>query len=100
MRSSSGDRRGGFQCAWRGSKALACGHDGLTMTELFFDHSTAKSVSLASSPDPLAYRVGWRIRPRGASTEPDETVQLALGQLRDTSPDSARLHKLPLDCLR
>jgi methylated-DNA-[protein]-cysteine S-methyltransferase len=27
--------------------------------------------------------VGWGLQPRGASIEPDEVVQMALGQLRE-----------------
>ena len=41
--------------------------------------------------------VGWRLRPEGASTEPDETVQMALGQLREYFAGQRRDFTLPLD---
>jgi methylated-DNA-[protein]-cysteine S-methyltransferase len=42
-------------------------------------------------------RVGWRLSPQGASTEPDATVTAALGQLREYFAGSRRDFDLPLD---
>jgi methylated-DNA-[protein]-cysteine S-methyltransferase len=42
-------------------------------------------------------RVGWRLNPQGASIEPDETVQAALGQLREYFAGQRRDFDLPLD---
>ncbi len=42
-------------------------------------------------------RVGWRLNAAGASIEPDETVQLALGQLREYFAGQRQEFDLPLD---
>ena len=42
-------------------------------------------------------RVGWRLNPQGASIEPDETVQAALGQLREYFAGQRRDFDLPLE---
>ena len=42
-------------------------------------------------------RVGWRLNPQGASIEPAETVQTALGQLREYFAGQRRDFDLPLD---
>jgi methylated-DNA-[protein]-cysteine S-methyltransferase len=41
--------------------------------------------------------VGWGLQPRGASIEPDEVVQMALGQLREYFAGQRREFTLPLD---
>ena len=41
--------------------------------------------------------IGWRLQPRGASIEPDETVQQVLGQLREYFAGQRREFDLPLD---
>jgi methylated-DNA-[protein]-cysteine S-methyltransferase len=42
-------------------------------------------------------RVAWRLNPRGASTQPDETVQQALGQLREYFAGRRHDFDLPLE---
>ena len=69
-----------------------------TMTELFFDQFDSQVGVIGILAGPAGVReVGWRIRPRGASTEPDETVQLTLGQLREYFAGQRRDFTLPLD---
>jgi methylated-DNA-[protein]-cysteine S-methyltransferase len=43
--------------------------------------------------------VGWGLQPRGASIEPDEVVQMALGQLREYLARQRREFTGPLDLL-
>ena len=68
------------------------------MTELFFDQFDSQVGVIGILAGPAGVReVGWRLRPRGASTEPDETVQLVLGQLREYFAGQRRDFTLPLD---
>src|SRR5687768_18036321 len=64
--------------------SVACGTMGFTMTMLFFDQFDSQVGVIGILAGPAGVReVGWRLDPRGASIEPDETVQMALGQLRE-----------------
>jgi methylated-DNA-[protein]-cysteine S-methyltransferase len=70
----------------------------MTMTMLFFDQFDSQVGVIGVLAGPAGVReVGWRLRPRGASTEPDETVQMALGQLREYFAGQRRDFSLPLD---
>ncbi len=44
--------------------------------------------------------LGWRLAVRGASTEPDETVQQVIGQLREYFAGQRRTFDMPLDLPR
>ena len=67
------------------------------MTSLFLISSMWVGV-IGILAGPAGVReVGWRLRPEGASIEPDETVQMALGQLREYFAGQRRDFTLPLD---
>jgi methylated-DNA-[protein]-cysteine S-methyltransferase len=69
-----------------------------TMTMLFFDQFDSQVGVIGILAGPAGVReVGWRLRPEGASTEPDETVQMALGQLWEYFAGQRRDFTLPLD---
>ena len=73
-------------------------HDGGHHDELFFDQFDSQVGVIGILAGPAGVReVGWRLRPQGASTEPDETVQMALGQLREYFAGQRRDFTLPLD---
>jgi methylated-DNA-[protein]-cysteine S-methyltransferase len=65
---------------------------------MFFDQfdSQVGMIGVLAGPRGVR-RVGWRLYPDGASTEPDETVQQALGQLREYFAGQRREFKLTLD---
>ncbi len=65
---------------------------------LFFDQydSQVGVIGILGGPAGIA-EVGWGLDARGASIEPDETVQLALGQLREYFAGQRREFELPLD---
>ena len=68
------------------------------MTTLFFDQFDSQVGVIGVLAGPAGVRqVGWRLRPEGASIEPDETVQMALGQLREYFAGQRRDFMLPLD---
>jgi methylated-DNA-[protein]-cysteine S-methyltransferase len=69
-----------------------------TMTMLFFDQFDSQVGVIGILAGPAGVReVGWRLRPEGASTEPDETVQMALGQLWEYFAGQRRDFTLSLD---
>ena len=72
------------------------------MTMLFFDQFDSQVGVIGILAGPAGVReVGWRLRPGGASTEPDETVQMALGQpSASTSPGSGETSPCPSTYLR
>lgn len=64
----------------------------------FFDRYDTQVGGIGVLAGPAGVReVGWQIDSRGASTEPDETVQAALGQLREYFAGQRRDFDLPLD---
>jgi methylated-DNA-[protein]-cysteine S-methyltransferase len=65
---------------------------------LYFDQfdSQVGMISVLAGPRGVR-RVGWRLKPDGASMEPDETVQQALGQLREYFAGQRREFGLTLD---
>ena len=68
------------------------------MTMLFFDQFDSQVGVIGILAGPAGVReVGWRLQPRGASIEPDEVVQMALGQLREYFAGQRREFTLPLD---
>ena len=68
------------------------------MTTLFFDQFDSQVGVIGILAGPAGVReVGWRLRPEGASTEPDEMVQRALGQLWEYFAGQRRDFTLPLD---
>ena len=65
---------------------------------MFFDQYDTQVGVVGVLAGPAGVRrVGWRLNPQGASTEPDETVQRALGQLREYFAGQRRDFDLPLD---
>jgi methylated-DNA-[protein]-cysteine S-methyltransferase len=66
--------------------------------QVFFDQydTPVGVVGVLAGPAGVR-RVGWRLNPQGASTEPDETVQAALGQLREYFAGQRRAFDLPLE---
>lgn len=65
---------------------------------MFFDQYDTQVGVVGVLAGPAGVRrVGWRLNPSGASTEPDETVQAALGQLREYFAGRRRDFDLPLD---
>ena len=68
------------------------------MDELFFDQYDTQVgvVGVLAGPAGLR-RTGWRLDPRGASIEPDETVQQTIGQLREYFAGQRRQFELRLD---
>lgn len=68
------------------------------MAQLFFDQfdSQVGVIGILAGPDGVR-EIGWGLDPRGASIEPDETVQQALGQLREYFAGQRRDFELPLD---
>ena len=68
------------------------------MSGLFFDQYDTQVGVVGVLAGPAGVRrVGWRLNPAGASIEPDETVQQALGQLREYFAGQRRDFDLPLD---
>lgn len=68
------------------------------VSELFFDQFDSQVGVVGLLAGPAGVRaVGWQLHPGTASTEPDETVQLALGQLREYFAGQRRDFDLPLD---
>ncbi len=65
---------------------------------MFFDQYDTQVGVVGVLAGPAGVRrVGWRLNPQGASTEPDETVQAALGQLREYFAGQRRDFDLLLD---
>ena len=65
---------------------------------MFFDQYDTQVGVVGVLAGPAGVRrVGWRLNPQGASTEPDETVQRALGQLREYFAGQRHDFDLPLD---
>jgi methylated-DNA-[protein]-cysteine S-methyltransferase len=65
---------------------------------LYFDQfdSQVGVIGILAGPAGVR-RTGWRMSTQGASPEPDETVQQALGQLREYFAGQRRTFDLPLD---
>ena len=65
---------------------------------LFYDayDSQVGVIGVLAGPAGLR-RLGWGLDPGGASREPDETVQLVLGQLREYFAGQRRDFDVPLD---
>ena len=73
------------------------GDDG-PVQQLFFDQFDSQVGVIGILAGPAGVRgIGWRLDPKGASIEPDETVQQALGQLREYFAGQRRDFDLPLD---
>jgi methylated-DNA-[protein]-cysteine S-methyltransferase len=71
---------------------------GIMERQLFFDQYDSQVGVIGVLAGPAGVRaIGWRLDPRGASTEPDETVQQAIGQLREYFAGQRREFDLPLD---
>ena len=69
--------------------SVVCGTMVFTMTILFFDQFDSQVGVIGILAGPAGVReVGWRLRPEGASTEPDEMVQRPSGSCVSTSPGS------------
>lgn len=68
------------------------------MTALFFDQydSQVGVIGVLGGPDGLR-ACGWRLDARGASIEPDETLQQVIGQLREYFAGQRRDFDVPLD---
>jgi methylated-DNA-[protein]-cysteine S-methyltransferase len=65
---------------------------------MFFDQYATQVGVVGVLAGPAGVRrVGWRLSPRGASTEPDPTVQLAIGQLGEYFAGRRRDFDLPLE---
>jgi methylated-DNA-[protein]-cysteine S-methyltransferase len=78
--------------------SVAYGTMVITMDTLFFDQFDSQVGVIGILAGPAGVReVGWRLDPRGASIEPDEMVQRALGQLREYFAGQRREFALPLD---
>ncbi len=73
----------------------------MSAPSLFYDayDTQVGVVGLLAGPGGLR-RLGWGLDPGGASTEPDETVQLVLGQLREYFAGQRGDFDLPLDLPR
>ena len=66
--------------------------------ELYFDQYDTQVGVVGVLAGPQGVRAtGWRLDPRGASNEPDETVQQAIGQLREYFAGQRQDFELPLD---
>ena len=66
--------------------------------KLYFDQYDTQVGVVGVLAGPAGVRrVGWRLNPAGASVEPDETVQEALGQLREYFAGQRHDFDLPLD---
>ena len=71
---------------------------GTPTSRLYFDQFDSQVGIIGVLAGPAGVRsVGWRLRTAGASTEPDEMVQRALGQLREYFAGQRRHFDLPLD---
>jgi methylated-DNA-[protein]-cysteine S-methyltransferase len=85
---------------WVGAQNV-CGlrHDGRIMDrQLFFDQYDSQVGVFGILAGPAGLRAtGWRLDPRGASMEPDETVQQTIGQLQEYFAGQRREFDLPLD---
>jgi methylated-DNA-[protein]-cysteine S-methyltransferase len=67
---------------------------------LFFDQFDSQVGVIGILAGSAGVReIGWRLQPRGASIEPDETVQRTLGQLREYFAGQRRDFDLPLDLI-
>jgi methylated-DNA-[protein]-cysteine S-methyltransferase len=65
---------------------------------LFFDQYDSQVGVIGVLAGPAGVRAtGWNLDPRGASTDPDETVQAVIGQLREYFAGQRREFDLPLD---
>jgi methylated-DNA-[protein]-cysteine S-methyltransferase len=64
----------------------------------YFDQydSQVGVIGVLAGPRGL-WATGWRLRAQGASTEPEETVQLVIGQLREYFAGQRREFDVPLD---
>jgi len=66
--------------------------------QLFFDQYDSQVGVLGILAGPAGLRAtGWRLDPRGASMEPDETVQQTIGQLQEYFAGQRRDFDLPLN---
>ena len=70
----------------------------MAVERVFFDQydTGVGVVGVLAGPGGVR-RVGWRLNPQDASTEPDQTVQQALGQLREYFAGHRHHFDLPLD---
>ena len=69
-----------------------------TRSELYFDQYDSQVGVIGVLAGPRGVRsIGWRLRPGNASIEPEENVQLAIGQLREYFAGQRREFDLPLD---
>ena len=70
----------------------------LSPSKVFFDQydSQVGVVGVLAGPAGLK-ATGWQLDPRGASIEPDETVQLVIGQLREYFAGQRRDFDVPMD---
>ena len=65
---------------------------------LFFDQYDSQVGVLGVLAGPAGLRgLGWGLATRGASTEPDETVQQVVGQLREYFAGQRQVFELTLD---
>ena len=70
------------------------------MDQLFFDQYDTQVGVIGVLAGPAGLRAtGWRLDARGASIEPDETVQQTIGQLREYFAGQRRRFDLTLDLL-
>ena len=68
------------------------------MDRVFFDQYDTQIGVVGVLAGPAGVRrIGWRLNPQGASTEPDETVQAVLGQLREYFAGQRLDFDVPLD---
>jgi methylated-DNA-[protein]-cysteine S-methyltransferase len=71
------------------------------MDQLFFDQYDTQVGVIGVLAGPAGLRAtGWRLDARGASMEPDETVQQTIGQLREYFAGQRRSFELTLDLPR
>lgn len=68
------------------------------MADLFFDQYDSQVGVIGVLAGPAGVRAtGWRLAARGAATDPDETVQAAMGQFREYFAGQRHDFDLPLD---
>lgn len=68
---------------------------------LFFDQYDSQVGVIGVLVGPAGLRAtGWDLSPQGASTEPEETAQVVIGQLREYFAGQRREFDVPLDLPR
>ena len=78
-------------------------HDGAMTTtrdanQLYFDQYDSQVGVIGVVAGPAGLRAtGWQLQARGASIEPDETVQVVIGQLREYFAGQRHDFDVPLD---